>query len=352
MALAALLIAGGCDLIEPVEMEEEALSFRVSWGQSIRDMANAAASAYKTEGQGDARDEITVGGITHTRAMTFNNNDDGVRVSVFEYQTCQTASIVVSFRGTQVPNFCDLRDDAVGAIQVERDPKNPWDSNLSISGDAEVGRGFYNRVANYMNSSEGQNLKSYLDGLNDGTQKVNIHVVGHSLGGVSSAIFSQFLAQYRAEHFRQEKKEDFKQFNFAFNSPLGMNDSFRNDSRGFYGLARNGWFTPFGFNVEGDAVSETKFLEDFVTTYDSNTEVSTGSATYRPFAQIQLPAGTSLLSKHKLEPNIGLWASEVGGRGDMGSAYQPFPVGSSDETPSSDTPSCGCDLYLNQSCPR
>ena len=350
VALAAFLLAGGCDLQDPEDgwedPEVEELSFRgTGFGQVLRDMANAAASAYGTPDEGQPIEEIVVGGNVHTRAPTLTNDSSGVRVSVFEYQTCSNASIVVSFRGTSIPDFDDLKADATGATMATLDPSNPWDSSIVIDDTATVGQGFYQRVKNYMDSREGEALREYLERLKNGPQEVNIHVVGHSLGGVSSAIFSQFLAQYtKKEGYDRDK---FKHYNFAFNSPLGMNGTFRNDSdRGFYGLARGGWFRPFGFNVEGDKVSDSNFL-CWSKTYDDSTTVDLPSGgSYRPFAHLSLP-GAGLLQKHKLDVNIGQWADLVDSRADMNAAYNPFPVGG---LAPEDTNECGCELYIEQAC--
>ncbi|MEX1367710.1 MAG: hypothetical protein AB1Z98_31570 [Nannocystaceae bacterium] len=353
LALATALLAGGCDLAEGdgLEPEVEEYSFRgaSSWVQSFRDMATAAMSSYDSDGHGgQPRDSIEINGVEHTRATSLTNNEDGVRVSVFEYQTCQTASIVVSFRGTQVPNFCDLADDAAGATTPMDNPTNPWDPSIVTSG--EVGQGFYNRVERYMKSPKGQALKDYVDKLQTNGQKVNFHVVGHSLGGVSSALFSQFLAQYTKKTWDSAQKDKLKHYNFAFNSPLGMDDSFRNNSaQGFYGLANQKWFTPFGFNVDGDLVSSFNYGHLWSQTYDDSTTVTADNGQqYRPFAHLALP-GSSLLTKHKLDVNIGQWAHLVEERSDdMGAAYEPFAVGPTRPSPS--TPDCGCDLYIEGTC--
>ncbi|MCH9681683.1 MAG: hypothetical protein K0V04_09640 [Deltaproteobacteria bacterium] len=342
LALITLLAVGGCDRQELEEQKNDtALSFRPSsFGSTLRSMAVAAQTAYKActrqpEDQ-EPPQTLTVNGLEHHLAQRFSGLGSGSRVVVYEAGACSGSSIVVAFRGTALPDANDLKCDLLGALQATENPDNPWSSTeeggtevpnpwAAGSNQALVGRGFYDRVQSYMTSSEGKALRDHLDEYANNAN-VDVHVVGHSLGAISSAIFSQFLAQYaKAGNWDQSK---WRQYNFTFNSPLGMNEEFRdNEDHGFYGLAKQGWFTPFGFTVAGDPISETN-CNDWVSTYDGAPSFeSVSGASYSPFAQLTLDNATPM-AKHRLAPNIPAWAALGEGQSDMGGAYDPLYSGS------------------------
>ncbi len=361
LALAAALLAGGCDEQALEQQQDEAAqSFRApGFAARVAEMARAAKQAYDLTRvdvlENDPPTSLDVNGVDHHIAGSFTDVGSNRRVVVYEHQTCQTASIVVSFRGTDITDCSDLTCDARGALSARR-PSNPWGGS-SYGQDALVGRGFDERVHAYMTSDKGRQLKEYLDRIKDKAQ-VNVHVVGHSLGGVSSAIFSEYLADYvKQQDFDKSK---WRQYNFAFNSPRGMNEGFRDNN--FYKLAKEGWFTPFGFNVSNDLVSEAN-CNAWARTYQAADGTGTPSnedksplsialdsgKTYQPFAQLA-GDGLSPLARHRLQPaTVGQWGAQS--YPSMQLAYSPFVLGTITPGPDSGQADCGCDRYLEDSCP-
>nr|MCH9685396.1 lipase family protein [Deltaproteobacteria bacterium] len=187
--------------------------------------------------------------VIHARVAEYSTDV----VQVFQAEHNDGVSLIVSFRGTQFdltkPGTAigDLLQDARGATINNATPTNPWTGETMDKG--KVGAGFYARANNYMSSAKGHALRDRLLELEG--QSLDIHVVGHSLGAIASQLFSFFCAQYLEQ--QQFDQDTFRLFNFAFNTPRGVNETFHGE---FIALANRGWFTPMNLTVNRDPVSE------------------------------------------------------------------------------------------------
>lgn len=233
------------------------------------DMAKAAKAAYANGGEGSISlsqtGESQTGTTSHSRVANWSSSGSSTEhstVQAYKAVTGDTSvSIIIAFKGTQasvstpVVATGDLLRDLQGAV-IRVAPLNPWLGGQSASGN--IGQGFNRRVINYM-EGPGMALKTRLDELKDEVlsnpdKKVEIHVTGHSLGAISSQIFSFYLSQYMRESGFPSDKDQFKINNFAFNTPRGVGagfaDTFKSEIEDYPFL------TAYTFTITGDPVSD------------------------------------------------------------------------------------------------
>ncbi|MEX1362943.1 MAG: hypothetical protein AB1Z98_07445 [Nannocystaceae bacterium] len=230
------------------------------------DMAKAAAAAYKDGEVGSVAltktGEGQSGTIQHDLFADWSTDvvqafkataDENIDPSVI-------FSLVVSFRGTQAKPTApvvatgDLLRDLQGAVIRVR-PSNPWIADQPSG--VNIGQGFNRRVVNYMNSGQGEKLKTRLARLPDevkpdNSKVVEIHITGHSLGAISSQIFAFYLTQYiRTLNLPADRV---RINNFAFNTPRGVGENFANLFAAE--IDADSLLTAYTFTIAGDPVSD------------------------------------------------------------------------------------------------
>ena len=238
---------------EPVFRAAEATQ---RFANRVSDMARAAEFAYYN---GDAaHQELSIrlpggGTAVHRLRPDLSSNktqvyewSDGVHGPQF--------SLVVAFRGTVPTSLEDLRHDLDGMTKTETNPVNPWIHGGTVVG--KVGGGFQERVVAYMNSDGGQALRNRLDQImNINGTTLDLHVVGHSLGGIASQLFSVQASRYM-ESRGYEREVRYRVFNFAFNAPKGVDEAYAHQ---FAQDVLSKRFFAFDMTRGNDPVSEWTF---------------------------------------------------------------------------------------------
>lgn len=262
----------------------------------IGDMARAAKASYGNGSVGNINIKSIQGDdISHSNVDAWSSDVVQVYKHVFGDGS---VSFVVSFRGTQASVSTplvatgDLLRDLQGAT-VRKRPENPWLAEQEPANtDTFVGRGFHRRVTYYM-ENEGTGLRDRLLALKgevEGTTKqVEVHVTGHSLGAISSQIFSFYLSQFMREN--EFPADKFKINNFGFNTPRGAGPEFAN---AFQAEVRRPHdtqdplphLTAYNLTVERDPVSEWTLAWLHGAIYRPNS-VDTDDYGYCPHAQVE-----------------------------------------------------------------
>ena len=209
-------------------------------------MASAASAAYEIS----PLTRLAVDGIVHTHVYNFGNCVDVYSAyrppATREGLGRGLISYVIAFRGTQTANrdlWGDVARDITGATLLRR-PLNPW---TGVTEPGRVGSGFHTRVANFMNFN---NLRQRL--LADSQNNVVIvHTTGHSLGAVTSQLFSYYGARWARSNNRRVYFR-----NFPFNTPRNGNGDF---ALSFLNEIRTDWFLQaWNFTRRRDPISEWK----------------------------------------------------------------------------------------------
>lgn len=230
----------------------------------VADMARAAEVAYYNGDEEHRTLKVrSPGGVTLDHEHRWDLS--GKKVQVYEYVAGTDYSIIVAFRGTDPTSRDDLEKDFHGLTQESINPTNPWNEDTAVPG--SVGRGFHERAAEYM-GNDGDNLglalRDHIDHImNLPEARLDIHVTGHSLGGIASQLFSLYAARYMAS--RSHDPARYRIFDFAFNPPKGVDEVFATE------IAENvagGRLVSFSFTVELDPVSEWNFTIPWLAAID------------------------------------------------------------------------------------
>lgn len=261
MTVALSLGTQACDSGD-IEPEANKPTFRQATASDFAfrmvEMARAARVTYDND---DAARDMYISVPNNTFIHEYQDNLSSNKVRVYEYadEAAGEFSIIVSFRGTSVTSCSDVLADVKGAMLRESTPLNPWVPGATIQG--LVGRGFNDRVQRYMNGTSracsgsacGLGLKLRIAEIMemDGA-KLDLHVVGHSLGGIASQLFSLYATRFMtASGYDTER---FRIFNFAFNTPKGADEYFAGEFADNVGR----FFFPFNFTMSYDPVSKLR----------------------------------------------------------------------------------------------
>ncbi|MEM7157150.1 MAG: hypothetical protein AAF799_30135 [Myxococcota bacterium] len=340
-ALAVLcLSATACDMEGEFAVEEET-SFRAAattqrFADRVGDMARAAEFAYYNGDQ--AHQELTIrrpGGGTAVHRHRANLSSDNTQV--YEWSDGVHGprfSVVVAFRGTVPTSLNDLRHDLDGMTRYTTDPLNPWVHDTTVVG--KVGQGFQQRVVDYMESEGGQALRNRLDQImNINGTTLDIHVVGHSLGGIASQLFSVQAARYM-ESRGYEREERYKVFNFAFNAPKGVDEAYAHQ---FAQDVLSKRFLGFNLTRGNDPVSEWTFTIPWVSPESGLADPrdphdERPDAGYCPGAQLPAAVPCANINNHALDDaTVSAWGELGDGGWDEGVAecmsrdYAPLVLG-------------------------
>ncbi|MEM7155095.1 MAG: hypothetical protein AAF799_19770 [Myxococcota bacterium] len=256
------MAATACDT-ETAGVDEVGSTFRASiltsdFALRVGDMAMVALRTYATDPTLDVpsiSQPVDLGGKRHVHRADLSAR----KVQVYQYANGNEHSIIIGFRGTAETSWRDWNANASG-MTSRIQASNPWieqhpGADALIPG--QVGKGFHQRVSDYMwgeadgcGDGCGMRLRTVIaDILDDPNARLDVHVTGHSLGGISSQLFSMYA--YRYLTFRGYDRSRFRVFNFAFNSPKTGDCVFVGEFADNVGAA----FIPFNFTRDKDPVS-------------------------------------------------------------------------------------------------
>ena len=340
LGLALTMGTAACDT-EEAKVEGDATTFRAgstpNFALRVGDMARAADAAYY-DGDADHQELAIRGPGGSTMVHRHRWDLSAKKIQVYEYVSDdgKNYSLIVSFRGTRPTSWDDIRADLTGLVSKAVNPANPWRPGTTIQG--EVGKGFNRRVVEYMEGvnasasegrvlhttdhleypgctgvSGGEALRCYVEHVMnlDGT-KIDVHVVGHSLGGIASQLFSIYLGRFmRAQAYDASR---YRVFNFAFNSPKGGDCVFVNE---FATNVNDGVFVPFNFTMEHDPVSTwnltVKWLGLIDQPNDTEPFMRGHPVGYCPHAQLPPVVPQDSIQNHALDDQIiGSWETLLG----------------------------------------